>query len=184
MFEGNAQNTANFLIVFSPLTAPAQVFGTVSHTYRRVFEKLECIRIDDANAGIEIGTGNFRGPISRKILSNIDHPLDPILDPRDFGDDWIIQRYADVLLMHSEALNESGAAPDANTIYGINEVRARAGKDPITLPISKEDLREEIWNERKWELCFEGNYHYFDCIRTGRYLDEINKYINFHRQVV
>jgi hypothetical protein len=60
MFEGNAQNTANFLIVFSPLTAPAQVFGTVSHTYRRVFEKLECIRIDDANAGIEIGTGNFR----------------------------------------------------------------------------------------------------------------------------
>jgi hypothetical protein len=63
-------------------------------------------------------------------------------------------------------------------------VRERAGKTALTLPITKELLREEIWNERKWELCFEGFYSYYDCQRTGRYLQEIAKYTNIKRLVV
>jgi hypothetical protein len=133
---------------------------------------------------VRIGTGNFRGPLSYKIMSNFTHPLDPILNNFDKGDDWVIQRYADVLLMHSEALNEASAPPTEATLEGINLIRYRAGKVLLELPISKEVLREEIWNERKWELCFEGNYHYFDCIRTGRYVDEMTKYMNHHRNVV
>jgi hypothetical protein len=81
-------------------------------------------------------------------------------------------RYADVLLMHSEAVNERDATPTANTIFGINKIRERAGHSLITLPISKEDLREAIWNERKWELCYEGHY-YYDTQRTGRLIEEI-----------
>lgn len=139
--------------------------------------------IDKSGKTIKWGTGNFRGPITRKLVSDVAHPISAQKD-KDYGDNWIVQRYADVLLMHSEALNESGGAPNENTLMGINMVRVRAGKTALTLPITKELLREEIWNERKWELCFEGFYSYYDCQRTGRYLQEIAKYTNIKRLVV
>ena len=104
-------------------------------------------------------------------------------DASDYGADWIVMRYADVLLMESEALNESGGAPNAATIKGINEVRFRANKALITLPISTDELRELIWQERKWELCYEG-VHYFDSQRTGRLLDEFTLNANPARKAV
>lgn len=118
--------------------------------------------------------GNFSRPHINKYL------FDTGLNSKaqgvyDYGADYIILRYADVLLMHSEALNEAGSTPDVNTIKSINEVRARAGQPAIELPVSKEELRDLIWDERKWELCFEG-VHYFDCMRTGRLLEEFDRY--------
>ena len=139
--------------------------------------------INKSGATVKWGTGNFRGPITRKLVSDVTHPISSTAD-KDYGDNFIVQRYADVLLMHSEALNEAGSTPDANTLLGVNLVRARAGKAALALPITKELLREEIWNERKWELCFEGFYSYYDCQRTGRYLAEIAKYTNKKRLVV
>ena len=132
---------------------------------------------------VKYPSGNFRGPMTGKLVSDIKLPVSA-QGATDYGDNFIVQRYADVLLMHSEALNESGATPDANTIMGVNMVRVRAGKPALTLPVSKDVLREEIWNERKWELCFEGFYSYYDCQRTGRYLAEIAKYTNNKRRVV
>lgn len=132
---------------------------------------------------IKYGTGNFRGPMTGKLVSDIVLPISA-QGAKDYGDNFIVQRYADVLLMHSEALNESGSTPDANTIMGVNMVRARAGKAVLTLPVTKAQLQEEIWNERKWELCFEGFYSFYDCQRTGRYLTEIAKYTNVKRKVV
>ncbi|MEM9896334.1 MAG: RagB/SusD family nutrient uptake outer membrane protein, partial [Bacteroidota bacterium] len=91
----------------------------------------------------------------------------------DYGNDWISLRYADVLLMHSEALNESLGTPTAATIEGINAVRARANRDLITLPITQADLRDAIFLERKLELAYEGQYFY-DCQRFGNLVEEIN----------
>lgn len=139
--------------------------------------------VNKAGATIKYGTGNFRGPMTGKLVSDLIVPVKAQAS-MDYGDNFIVQRYADVLLMHSEALNESGSTPDANTIMGVNMVRVRAGKPALTLPISKTDLREQIWNERKWELCFEGFYSYYDCQRTGRYLAEIAKYTNTRRLLV
>jgi len=41
-----------------------------------------------------------------------------------------------------------------------------------------------LWKECKWELCFEGFYVYFDCLRSGRYLEEELKYIHPGRLVL
>ncbi|MDX9883620.1 MAG: RagB/SusD family nutrient uptake outer membrane protein [Prolixibacteraceae bacterium] len=139
--------------------------------------------VDKSGKTVKWGTGNFRGPITRKLVSDVVHPISST-GAMDYGDNFVVQRYSDVLLMHSEALNEAGSIPNENALMGVNMVRQRAGKSLLTLPITKEQLREEIWNERKWELCFEGFYSYFDCVRTGRYLDEIAKYTNVKRKVV
>jgi hypothetical protein len=69
--------------------------------------------------------------------------------------DWILIRYADVLLMYAEAQNEA-SGPDASVYDAINEVRARAEMPPIPDGLSKEEMRQRIRDERRVELALEG----------------------------
>jgi hypothetical protein len=78
-----------------------------------------------------------------------------------------IIRYADILLMHSEALNELKATPDAEVVASINLVRIRAGVAPYDFTAwTKDTFREEIQNERNRELWGEG-VTWFDYVRKG-----------------
>ncbi len=71
--------------------------------------------------------------------------------------DWVILRYAEVLLNYAEAQNEA-AGPDQSVYDAINEVRARPGIDMPPLPagLSQDEMRERIWNERRVEMALEG----------------------------
>ena len=52
--------------------------------------------------------------------------------PRDAGNDWIVLRYADVLLMHAEAILAGGTETTSGAaIDSYMEVRVRAGFDPV-----------------------------------------------------
>ena len=82
-----------------------------------------------------------------------------------------ILRYADVLLMYAEALNEKGrtsevCAPAASYEEGgpLNRVRVRAGLPEVTTE-DQAELREIIRHERRMELAFEGGHRWFDLIR-------------------
>ena len=84
---------------------------------------------------------------------------------------WIITRYADVLLMQSEALHFLNPA-DPTQFDGINAVRARAGLTGVyqldfTNTPSPDDFITALVNERSWELCMEGHRRW-DLIRLGR----------------
>lgn len=69
------------------------------------------------------------------------------------GLDHSIIRYADVLLMYAEVLNELG---NSKCYEYINMVRERAGLEPLQT-MSKDAFREHLMLERAWELCFEGD---------------------------
>lgn len=73
----------------------------------------------------------------------------------------VVYRFADVLLMKAEALNELGETARAQV--PLNIVRARAGLSPVNTT-SKEELKEIIIHERRMELAFEG-HRWFDLIR-------------------
>lgn len=75
-----------------------------------------------------------------------------------------VLRYADILLMKAEALNELGQTNDAG-IY-LNRVRDRAGLDDITLGLSQTQFRNAVLKERRMELAFEGQ-RWFDLIRVN-----------------
>ncbi len=78
------------------------------------------------------------------------------------GNDWIVLRYADVLLMHVEAIMaDANEISSSNAIASFKQVRDRAGLTTGT-SITKEDLL----NERRVELAFE-NHRLFDIIRMG-----------------
>ncbi len=82
-----------------------------------------------------------------------------------------ILRYADVLLVAAEALNENGK-PDQALVY-LNMVRDRArGNRPMTvLPrrttTDQAQLRQFIWHERRVELAME-QHRWFELVRTGQ----------------
>lgn len=84
------------------------------------------------------------------------YELDPTAS--NFGDnDIVIFRYADVLLMQAEALNELDDLSGAIDL--VNEVRARAYDTAVPLvagDFTKESLRAQILKERSTELFWEG----------------------------
>lgn len=84
-------------------------------------------------------------------------------DPTSAGNDWIVLRYADVLLMHVEAILAGGASTtSSNAISSFQLVRSRAEiTTPVTV-ITKQDLLDE----RRVELAFE-NHRFFDLVRLG-----------------
>lgn len=73
-------------------------------------------------------------------------------------------RYAEVLLMKAEAMNELGQTGAA--LPFLNQVRNRAGLANSTA-VSQADVRTAIWKERRLELALEHD-RWFDLIRTGQ----------------
>lgn len=73
-------------------------------------------------------------------------------------------RFAEVLLIAAEALNENGQPGTALTY--LNIVRDRAGVDDITTT-DQSELRDLILRERMLELAMEGN-RFYDLVRTGK----------------
>ena len=90
--------------------------------------------------------------------------IDPVsVDPTSAGNDWIVIRYADVLLMHVEAAMAGAASTaDPGALVSFQAVRDRAGITDVVSSISKEDLLDE----RRAELAFE-NHRFFDLVRFG-----------------
>lgn len=81
-----------------------------------------------------------------------------------------ILRYADILLLAAEALNENGKPGEA-LVY-LNQVRKRArGTNNFILPdvtfTDQSQLRERIYKERRSELAME-QHRWFDLLRWGR----------------
>jgi len=95
----------------------------------------------------------------------------------DGDNNWIVLRYADVILMYAEALNELSYVPDGPAFTYLNQIRNRAdlasktsdNPDASLRITSQEDFRLAIEQERRVELAFEG-HRWFDLIRTDRAL--------------
>ena len=85
------------------------------------------------------------------------YPADPSTDGSVSGNDFIIIRWADVLLMRAEALNELGDAGEA--VDMVNLVRNRAGLRELDATADfgndKKKISDHIYNERRWEFYFE-----------------------------
>lgn len=106
-------------------------------------------------------SGGLRTPLINKYFTGKEFPRNngPVNYP--------VLRYAEVLLIRAEALNELGRTAEASA--PVNQVRARAGLDPLPDKIvsDQDAFRKAIWHERRVELCFESK-RFFDLNRTAR----------------
>ena len=107
--------------------------------------------------------------------------IDTPFEDSDADNNWPVLRYADVLLMYAEALNEIGFVADGEAFQLLNQIRARAGLAPKTASNPTPELRVAdqsafrlaIEQERRVELAFE-SHRWFDLVRTGRALEVMN----------
>ncbi|MTI89002.1 MAG: RagB/SusD family nutrient uptake outer membrane protein [Balneolaceae bacterium] len=75
-----------------------------------------------------------------------------------------LMRYADVLLLYAEALNELGRTSEA--VPYVNQVRNRSGSVPISSGMTQNALREHLqYVERPLEFAMEYGIRWFDLAR-------------------
>ena len=73
-------------------------------------------------------------------------------------------RYAEVLLMHAEALTQGASGTGMSADQAVNAVRARAG-----LPALTGVNNQQVMDEKFAELAMEWGTRYYDMIRLGKY---------------
>lgn len=82
---------------------------------------------------------------------------------------WIVYRYADIMLMKAEALNQIGSGADALKL--VNEIRHRghalAATDWGADPNSVNQMTDYILEERAREFAFEGK-RWYDLLRNAK----------------
>ena len=116
----------------------------------------------------------FRGTTlydGREVPSTVENPMYNFKAySSQYTDGWETDanikylRYAEVILMKAEALNELGQT--AQAIPLLNQIRNRAGLG-VTTALTQVDVRTAIWKERRVELAFEFD-RFFDLVRTGQ----------------
>ena len=79
------------------------------------------------------------------------------------GDNLVLLRLADIILLKAEALNALGRTGDAIPL--VDAIRGRVNLAPITVS-SQSDEALAILNERRLELAFEGE-RWYDLLRYG-----------------
>lgn len=131
--------------------------------------------------GIVVNTGNYKGLPAQGnmngaasfgtgfgVMKYLDESHNNMQSAPDSKTDYIIFRYAEILLNYAEAANELGKNADA--LWAVNEVRNRAGVAALATV-----TRDQIRHERKIELAFEG-HRYWDLRRWRIAVDNIQKY--------
>jgi len=95
----------------------------------------------------------------------------------NFGNDFPLARWADVLLMYAEAdVRLSKSAPSSDAIEAVNKVRRRAGLGTLQekYTTSAETFLDALLTERGHELWFEG-IRKIDLIRFNKYAQKVAK---------
>lgn len=140
------------------------------------------IPTEDMNNAYELGDLRKDYSMASSYIDNKTGKIIPIRHVKKYRDvpyqsgdaniDYPVIRYADVLLMYAEALNENGKTSEACTM--LNKVRRRGfgyqSTETTPVDISTADkvvFRDKVLQERRVELAFEGQ-RWFDLIRTGR----------------
>lgn len=94
------------------------------------------------------------GPVPQKYMDKTPGSQDGAEEPN-----FILIRYADILLSLAEAINEN-AGPTEEARGLVNQVRRRAGVPDIPAGLSKAQMKDAIFLERRYELAGEGHGHF------------------------
>lgn len=120
-------------------------------------------------ATVYAGTGDLNDLFCRKY-QNSDGNFANEMDWRS-GINERIMRYADVLLMYAECLNETGQTTDAYQYIQLVRSRVNLPNLATTMPgMTQGQMRDQIAHERLLEFALEG--HRFDDIRRWGWLQD------------
>lgn len=116
-----------------------------------------------------------QGAINDTVYVTNKYKDDNPFEQNNASANFYILRYADVLLMMAEALNELGYSQNGDAFSLLNVIRERAGLNPLdaTSVPDQGAFREAINLERRLELAMEGD-RWYQLLRTGSAIEAIN----------
>ncbi len=102
-----------------------------------------------------------------------------IEDHYDWPINFPIIRYADVLLMYAEVLNEINSGPTTDAIDCLNRIRSRAGLDTFVASdfSGKDAFLDTLKVERRHEFAGEG-LRWYDLVRWNDAADVMNEFFD------
>ena len=130
--------------------------------------------ISEPNSGSADAISKYSQWSGYSIAKFMDEGFDGNLS--NYGGNFILIRYPEILLSYLESLLESGATITQSVLDAtINLVRGRASVNmPPVTETNPDRLREIVRRERVVELAFEG-LHYYDILRWGTASEELNR---------
>lgn len=177
--KGGFDEGSNFPNAFAPFnsgTNVVQVGGTGGNNIPEMdiynaYEEGDLRRDFSMALGYNDSRKNGEWVESRYVKKYFDIPY----QGGDSNNNFPVIRYADVLLMYAEALNQNGKTAQACDY--LNQVRRRGfgyqttETSPVDIKTSnKSEFFLAVEHERRVELAFEG-HRWFDLIRTGRAIE-------------
>ncbi len=181
--EGPYNQYSNFQYQFAPFKSKTVVdpawgapYGANMPTNDFLKQYEEGDLRKDATVGFETMVEDYTGnnlTIAVPYVKKYNHPHAVI---GQTGNNWVILRYADVMLMLAEALNEKGYST-GEPFDLINTVRNRAGLANLTPNVvaGQAAFRSAVEKERRVELAFE-NQRWFDLLRSGHALETMRAF--------
>jgi starch-binding outer membrane protein, SusD/RagB family len=167
--EGTEGFASNFFYTFlvQPVTAAEITAVTGIPEVPRTIEGYN-IPTPDIIAAYEAGDKRKDASVGYITAGGVSYPFikkysHPHALTNNTNDNWPVYRYAEVLLMMAEVVNEQNKTTDA--LAYLNQVRTRAGLSNSTAA-GQAAIRAAILNERRVELAFE-NKRWLDLVRTG-----------------
>jgi tetratricopeptide (TPR) repeat protein len=176
--SGNLGVGNNFSSIFTPARFDMDIFPNQMQGSGRILptpEMAGAYETGDLRRAVSIGdsvllvTGNYEKELHGLKFVDFTTGIQG-----DGGINFTALRYADVLLMYAEALNQNGTQEEA--LNYLNRVRDRAGLDDLS-GLSMNELAGALEQERRVEFFLEG-HRWFDLVRTGRLLPVMNGYFN------
>jgi len=174
--EGPEGESSNFMYQFAPLGSRGILLvgpGEGDGKNLPTLDMVHSYEPNDLRKNVSIGY-ILRGTDTIYYVKKYEHDTDPNFARTP--DDWPIFRYADVLLMLAEAINEQ-QYQTGEPFDLLNKVRNRAGLNSLT-PASVPNqiiFRDTLLHERRVELAFE-NHRWFDLLRTGKAIKVMTAY--------
>jgi len=158
----------NYSALFTPAITSMAIFPNNLQGAGRIVPTLDMVNAyetSDARKAISVNDSvtliGGKKSYSRYGLKFVDFKA---TDLNDGAVTFTILRYADVLLMYAEVLNEQGKTADA--LPYLNQIRQRAKLTALS-GLSQADMRLAVERERRVEFLYEG-HRWFDLVRTGR----------------
>lgn len=178
--EGTANEYSDFIYQFAPYNAGSTVTGfglyagSGSGWNIPTQDMMDAYEPGDKRKDASVSQ-SFTDPNTGKVVPYVIKYKTPHTVRYQTGSNFPVYRFADVLLMLAECLNEAGFTANGEAYTLLNQVRQRAGllpktagnTDPALNVSTQEAFRQAVWQERRVELAYE-NHRWFDLLRTGQ----------------
>jgi hypothetical protein len=173
---------SNFMYQFAPWNSGSIVTGDAGTTLGGgngwnvpTQDLINAYEVGDVRKDVSLSTGFTDLTGKFQNLAYVKKYNHGFVDRGRTDDNFPVIRYADVLLMIAECLNEQAFAGGGEAFTLLNQIRTRAGLAPKTagnanplLDVSNQQaFRDALFQERRVELAFE-NQRWTDLLRTGK----------------